>query len=157
MELLRLELEARILWRTGRVFKFLKWPSAHEVDFGEFVVDYEFKNGLVFLRYPSGRVEQIASFNSQKRGASITGIEGPIRVADDYLVELQPATDAGAISIGCAMVDDETWSHELAMDRVDGDWSISDKVRLVSVVEGRDDFLKVSYTEGEYGAFYGSR
>jgi hypothetical protein len=146
-ETLQLELEARILWKTGRLLRFLKWPSADEVDFGEFLVEFEFKQGLIRLRYPDGQVLQIGSFTAQKRGTNITSIVGPIRVADDYFVELKPATSDSDACIRCSMVQGEEWSQELQMNQTSGEWNVSDRVSLVSVVEGRDAFLKVLYAK----------
>jgi len=146
-ETLPLELEARILWKTGRLLRFLKWPSAHEVDFGEFLVEFDFKQGLVVIRYPDGGVMEIASFTAQKRGVSITSIVGEICVGDDYLIELHPATAESAAFISCSSVKNSEWRHDLALDSVSGNWEIGDRVRLTSVVEGGDAFLKVLYAK----------
>jgi len=147
-ETLPLELEARILWKTGRLLRFLKWPSAHEVDFGEFLVEFDFKQGLVVIRYPDGRVVEIGSFLSlQKRGESITSIVGEICVGDGYLVELHPATAEKSAFIYCTTPLMDGWEHELQLDASNGKWEIADRVCLVSVVEGRDAFLKVLYAK----------
>ncbi|MFT5882935.1 MAG: hypothetical protein ACI9FG_001444 [Crocinitomicaceae bacterium] len=147
-ETLPLELEARILWKTGRLLKFLKWPSAHEVDFGEFLVEFDFKQGLIVTRYPDGRVIEIGSFLSlQKPGKSITSIAGQICVGDDYFIELHPATDEKSAFIHCATSLIDGWEYDLQLDTSNGEWVIADRVSLVSVVEGRDAFLKVLYTK----------
>ena len=142
-----LELEARILWKTGRLFKFLKWPSAHEVNFGTFVVEFDFKNGQLWARYPDGRNLEIGTFTPQKRGTSITSIVGPIRIAGDYLVELQPATEQQSAAISCKNHASDELLAQFKMDDGEGEWRVAERISLIPVIEGRDAFLKILYTE----------
>lgn len=150
MSSLPLELEARILWKTARLFKFLKWPSADEVDFGKFLVVFDFKQGVVCVRRANDTEQQIASFTAQKRSASVASIVGSIRVGDDYLVELQPATENSNAAICCSRLEAGDWNHALQMNASTVEWNVDDRVKLTSVVEGRDAFLKVCCSEEDF-------
>lgn len=129
------------------MLRFLKWPSAHEVDFGDFLLEFEFMNGLVCAHYPDGNVRQLARFSPQKRGTSITSIIGRIRVGEDYLVELQPATAECAAMVNCSSTIDDELSWQLQMDSANSEWLLDGRLVLKSAIEGRDAFLKVRASE----------
>ncbi|MEO1856029.1 MAG: hypothetical protein ABGY95_01515 [Rubritalea sp.] len=146
---LPIEFEARLLWKTARLFKFLKWPSAHEVDFGAFTAEFDFEEGRVLMRHPDGKVQELGGFSTQKRATSITKIEGPIRVGSDFLVEICPATTEHAASIKCSSCKNVDQAWLMKMDASSGEWLVADGISLKSAVEGRDAFLKILSNESD--------
>ena len=90
-----LRLEARILWKSPRWFSWLKWPSAEEIDFGDFIALFDFKQSAVVLRYPDGREYQIATFESQAKRVSISSLVGAIETECYQVENSTPQLESG--------------------------------------------------------------
>ncbi|MGJ8673817.1 hypothetical protein [Rubritalea sp.] len=91
-----MEFEARILWHSARWLSFIKWPSSNEVDFGDFVVKFDFSKGVAEKVYVGGRRESLATYAPVESKQGLLGIRGAIEVKN-HVLEFQLKEDESGI------------------------------------------------------------
>jgi hypothetical protein len=82
--------EASVLWHSAKWLPFIKWPSSHEVDFGKFVVSYNFKEGVAQSVFPDGRCERLFNFQACDGSRGVLGVTGEV-TAGAYALDLKRA------------------------------------------------------------------
>ena len=143
------ELEARVLWKQMGWFRFIKWPSVGEVDFGGFLVVYDLKGGKISLEYLDGRSESLAEFDVGERGVdSIGKIRGALR-GRGFEVMVQAFEEAGlrrefSVSMDGGELFQYSVGEVLSPLTEDGCFSIH------PVREKQNDHLKVRYERDQY-------
>lgn len=141
------QFEARILWRSPRWLSFLKWPSAHEVAFGDFIAEFDFKMNVVNLRHDDGSQLEIASFSTQEGRAAVSTIKGRIKCGQHTIELVPPDGSAGPkLLIG----EKGAKATEVSLSCDSGEYSCADSFRISPKVDGRDAYLEVEYSEGSF-------
>lgn len=92
------KLEARIRWHSLKWFPFIKWPSAHEVDFGTFVVEFDLEKGLAEIVHRDGRREYLAHYPATAAKVGIPGIRGEI-IGREHRVNVSAQSEGKCLNI----------------------------------------------------------
>ena len=143
-------LQARIHWRCLSWFKALKWPSANEADFGDFLVVYDFKKGETLIRNVDGTTRMLASFEPQSKTSSVSEIEGEILCGGHALQLGTPFVESGGVvqlSITPKTADKIAGSavHELSGSLLTS-LRYEESFCITPMIEGRDVYTSVDYT-----------
>lgn len=143
-------LQARIHWRCLSWFKALKWPSANEADFGDFLVVYDFKKGKTFIRNVDEATRTLATFEPQSKTRSVSEIKGGI-CCGGYTLQLgTPFVESGGVvqlSITPKATDKIAVSaaHELSGSLLTS-LRYEESFCITAMIEGRDVYTSVDYT-----------
>lgn len=129
----------------------MKWPSANEVDFGDFLVVFDFPRGTARMRYPNGDEKQLASFDPQKQTREVGKITGKIFCGGFTIELLLPVVDEKG-KLRMSITSNETQQncdseHESlrgdikSFIRYEGAFTVRPKI------DGRDAYLEIEITE----------
>lgn len=92
-----MELEARILWHSLKWLTFIKWPSSHEIDFGAFVIAFDFAEGVAEKVGLDGQKCAIAHFEPCSAEKGVLGIGGKITVGN-HTIEVDLSEGESSLS-----------------------------------------------------------
>ena len=148
----RKRLQARIYWRCLSWFKALKWPSANEIDFGDFLVVYDFKRGEVRAVYPDREARLIASFLPQRQTKSVSEVEGGMSCGEYSLRLGSPLVLSGgavqlSITLKSALLAETRELVGLSGDLLSA-LRYKDSLCITPVIEARDVYLNVDCEVG---------
>lgn len=74
--------EARILWHSAKWLPFIKWPSSNEIDFGDFTVEFDFKQGVAMKKQADGTNRSLLKFTANEGKQGVLGIRSEVAVGD---------------------------------------------------------------------------
>ncbi|WP_018969186.1 hypothetical protein [Rubritalea marina] len=86
------QLTARQHWNSVSWFKPMKWPSGHQVDLGDALLEFDFDACRV-TEISDGVEREVARFPDQKRGTHLGSLAGAFRCGE-FIVE-RHASDEG--------------------------------------------------------------
>ena len=125
----------------------MKWPSANEVDFGEFIVAFDYKQGTASIRYLDGAEYLLATFQPQKQTRAASEISGDIQIR----------SSAHTLQLACPLVsEDGSVQLSISVDTAEElklEGSIITAIRcrdaftITPIIAGREVYLAVDYEE----------
>ncbi|MFD2158673.1 hypothetical protein ACFSW8_07180 [Rubritalea tangerina] len=142
-------LEARIKWRSLRWWKAIKWPSAHEVDFGGFTVSFGFKDCEVWVHGGEDGGRCIASLPKQDKVQRLSDLKGEL-ICGSYrvVIEAPLVSEDGEVH---AIIRDVDGGEEVGAAALEGDLESGVRYGEQFVIwhrtESRDAYLEVAFVE----------